>query len=137
MSHYNLFLSHSWKYNDAYENLVALLDKQKGNNFSYSNYSVPKDDPIHNAKNDKELREAIKNQMAKCSNIIILAGVYASYSKWINIEIDLAKEMDKKIIAIQPWASEKTSAVVKENADHIVAWNSLSLVNAIKALKVT
>lgn len=137
MSHHNLFLSHSWKYNEAYGNLVALLNKQIGENFSYSNYSVPKDDPIHNAKNDKELREAIKNQMAKCSNIIILAGVYATYSKWINIEIELAKEMNKKIIAVQPWASEKTSAVVKANADHIIAWNSLSLVNAIKALKVT
>lgn len=137
MSHHNLFLSHSWKYTDAYEKLVDLLDRQAGNNFSYSNYSVPKDDPIHNAKNDKELRAAIKNQMARCSNIIILAGVYATYSKWINIEIELAQEMDKKIIAVQPWASERTSAVVKQNADHIVAWNSLSLVNAIKALKVT
>lgn len=137
MSHYNLFLSHSWKYNDAYENLVALLDKQKGENFSYSNYSVPKDDPIHDAPNDKELREAIKNQMNKCSNIIILAGVYASYSKWINIEIELAKEMGKKIIAVQPYQAERTSEKVKANADHIVGWYGVSIVNAIKALKVT
>lgn len=137
MSHHNLFLSHSWKYSDAYEKLIGLLNKQKGNNFSYSNYSVPKDDPIHDAANDKQLKEAIEAQMLRCSNIIILAGVYATYSKWINIEIEIAKEMGKKIIAVQPWGSERTSQKVKDNADHIVGWYSLSLVNAIKALKVT
>ncbi|MEN8342594.1 TIR domain-containing protein [Acinetobacter baumannii] len=136
MGHYHLFLSHSWKYDKEYQNLVNLLDRQVGGSFSYKNYSVPKDDPIHNAPNDRLLKEAIKSQMIKCSNIIILAGVYSSYSKWINIEIELAKEMGKKIIAVQPYQSERTSEIVKRNADHIVAWNGLSLVNAIKAIKV-
>lgn len=137
MSHHNLFLSHSWKYDSEYKNLIALLDKQKGDDFSYSNYSVPKDDPIHDAPNDKKLKEAIKAQMVKCSNIIILAGVYSTYSKWINIEIELAKEMGKKIIAVQPYQAERTSTKVKENADHIVGWYGLSIVNAVKAIKVT
>lgn len=137
MSHYNLFLSHSWKYDDTYKGLVTLLNSQRGNDFSYSNYSVPKDDPIHDAPNDKELKKAIEAQMLRCSNIIILAGVYATYSKWINIEIELAKDMGKKIIAVQPWRSERTSQKVKDNADHIVGWYGISVVNAIKALKVT
>lgn len=40
---YNLFISHSWAYTDAYEKLVNLLDST--DDFSYKNYSVPKDDP--------------------------------------------------------------------------------------------
>jgi len=136
MGHYNLFFSHSWKYDDEYRNLIALLDKQTDDNFSYSNYSVPKDDPIHNAPNDKLLKEAIRAQMVRCSNIIILAGVYSTYSKWINIEIELAKEMGKKIIAVQPYRAERTSEKVKASADHIVGWYGVSIVNAIKALKV-
>ncbi|HEM7111338.1 TIR domain-containing protein [Acinetobacter baumannii] len=134
MSHHNLFLSHSWKYGDAYDGLVTLLNNREDRNFTYSNYSVPKDDPIHNAPNDVLLRAAIRNQMNRCSKIIILAGVYATYSKWINIEIQLAKEMGKKIIAVQPWGSERTSVIVKNNADRIITWNSRSLVNAIKEL---
>jgi len=134
MSHHNLFLSHSWKYSDAYDGLVTLLNNREDRDFTYSNYSVPKDDPIHNAANNLLLKAAIRAQMVRCSKIIILAGVYATYSKWINIEIQLAKEMGKKIIAVQPWGAEKTSTVVKNNADRVITWNSRSLVNAIKEL---
>lgn len=132
---YNLFISHSWTYSDAYEKLIGLLDKDS--NFSYKNYSVPKDDPIHTKGTDKELYQAIKNQMSSCSVVLILAGVYASYSKWINKEIKIAQEefsTPKKIIAIEPWGSEKTSTVVKDAADKIVKWNSSSVISAIKEL---
>lgn len=131
---YNLFISHSWAYSNAYESLVNLLNNAKG--FSYKNYSVPKNDPIHDAANDKELRAAIKEQMSHASCILILAGVYSTYSKWINIEIDIAKNefsSPKKIIAIEPWGAERTSKVVKDNADIIVKWNTNSIVNAIKS----
>ena len=127
---YNIFISHSWSYSDAYDKLISLLDDAP--DFSYRDYSVPKDDPIHNANNERELRAAIKNQMQHASCVLILAGVYSTYSKWINIEIGLAQEMGKKIIAIEPWGSEHTSTVVKSNANKIVKWNTSSIVNAIK-----
>ena len=38
----------------------------------------------------------------------------------------------KKIIAIEPWGSEKTSVVVKHAADKIVKWNTDSIVKAIR-----
>ena len=132
---YHLFISHSWSYSNAYDGLINLLDKDK--NFSYKNYSVPKDDPIHDAGTDKELYEAIKVQISKASVVIILAGVYATYSKWINKEIKIAKEefvYPKPIIAVEYWGSEKTSRIVKEAADKIVKWNSNSIINAIKEL---
>ena len=89
MNTYNLFISHSWKYSDRYDQLVALLEARSS--FAFQNYSVPPDDPIHDADNDTQLRQEILNQMRPCHVILILAGVYATYSKWINIEIDLAK----------------------------------------------
>ena len=127
---YNLFISHSWTYSDAYEKLVGLLDNAA--NFTYKNYSVPKNNPIHNANNDAQLRAAIRNQMQHASCVLILAGVYSSYSKWIKIEIELAREMGKKIIAIQSWGAERTSIVVKNAADNIVGWNTASIVRSIK-----
>ncbi len=131
---YNLFISHSWAYSDAYDGLVKRIESK---DFSYKNYSVPKDDPIHNAISDKKLYDAIKAQMSSASVVIILAGVYSTYSKWINKEIDIAKNgfaKVKPIIAIEPWASERTSKVVKDNADKIVKWNSNSIISAIKEL---
>lgn len=91
---YNLFISHSWAYEDAYDKLVKLLNTETY--FTYKNYSVPKNDPIHNTSSDDQLKEAIRKQMQPASCILILAGVYATYSKWINIEIELAQTMNKK-----------------------------------------
>lgn len=132
---YHLFISHSWAYSDAYEKLVGLLNKD--DRFSYSNYSVPKDDPIHTNGTDEELYAAIKEQISHASVVLILAGVYSSYSKWIDKEIKIAQEefsVSKPIIAIEPWESEKTSKRVKDSADKTVGWNSKSVIDAIKEL---
>lgn len=130
---YNLFISHSWTYGNQYDGLVRLLNANP--NFSYKNYSVPKDDPIHHASNDAQLKEAIRKQMQPASCVIILAGVYSTYSKWINIEISLANDMRKRIIAVEPWGAQRTSLIVKNAADDIVGWNTSSIINAIRGGK--
>ncbi len=134
MRTHNLFISHSWTYADQYDRLVNLLSERSY--FSFKNYSVPKDDPIHNVGTDAQLREAIRRQMVPCGVVLILAGVYASYSKWIDIEIKLAEgfQQGKPIIAIEPWGSQRTSARVKQAADRIVKWNTESVVKAIREL---
>jgi len=53
---------------------------------------VSKHDPVYNAALDVVLKAAIKQKMTLCSVVLIFAGVYASYSKWINIVISLAKK---------------------------------------------
>ena len=127
---YHLFISHSWAYSDAYDKLVRMLNN--ASNFSYKDYSVPKNDPIHNASNVAQLKAAIRNQMQHASCVLILAGVYSTYSKWINIEIELAREMNKTIIAIEPRGAQRTSLVVKQAADKVVGWNTNSIVSAIR-----
>lgn len=130
LKNYRLFISHSWTYTDAYEKLTNLLVEHPL--FKWSNYSVPKDDPIHNAPNTRLLEIAIERQMKPVNCVLILAGVYSSYSKWIQREIAIANRLGKPIIAIEPWASEKTSVIVKDNADEIVGWNSNSITRAIR-----
>ena len=126
---YNLFISHSWTYSNGYEGLVDILDKS---GLDYRNYSVPKDDPIHNAANEKQLEDAIDQQIAPCSCVLILAGVYATYSRWINKEIKIATKYNKPIIAIAPWGSERISQKVKESATEIVRWQTSSIKDAIQ-----
>ena len=126
---YRIFISHSWAYSAQYDKVEEFLEKE---NVEYYNHSVPKDDPIHTNGTDKQLREKIDAKIRGCSCVIILAGVYASYSKWINIEIELAQNYNKPIIAVQPWGAERTSTVVKNAADAIVGWNSKSIANAVR-----
>ncbi|MDB9522755.1 TIR domain-containing protein [Dolichospermum circinale CS-1225] len=128
---YRLFISHSWTYIDAYEKLINILDSQ---NLSYYNHSVPKSDPIHTNGTDKDLYEAIKNKISGTNCVLILAGVYSTYSKWIYKEIEISKAFGKPIIAIEPWGAERTSAIVTNNADVIVKWQGASIVKAIKEL---
>lgn len=134
LKNYRLFISHSWTYSDKYEKLTSLLAEYPL--FKWSNYSVPKDDPIHNAPNASQLESAIEQQMRLVNCVLILAGVYSTYSKWIQREIAIAKRLGKPIIAIEPFASERTSAVVKDNADAVVKWNSNSIVDAIRNLSI-
>lgn len=129
----NLFVSHSWTYGDAYARLCGFLDEAA--NFQYSNYSVPKDDPVHNAPTSQALRSAIKRQMSFCHVILIMAGKYATYSEWINKEIDIAKvDFNKPLLAITPWGAQQISSVVRDNADLIVKWNTSSIVGGIRQL---
>ena len=129
----SLFISHSWSYGDAYEKLVTMLDAAP--NFQYKNYSVPENDPVHNAPNMDALYEAIMKQMVFCDVVLIMAGKYATYSKWIRRELQIAKkDYDKPVVAIRPWANEQVSSVVSDAADRLVGWNTSSIVTAIREL---
>lgn len=129
---YNIFISHSWAYGDSYDRLIMLLNARS--DFPFKNFSVSRDDPIHNSPNDEALYKAIYNHIRPASVVLVMAGVYATHSKWINYEIQIAKQgfhSPKPIIAIKPWSQTKISTVVRQNADVLVGWNTESVVAAI------
>ncbi len=128
---YKLFISHSWAYGDAYDKLKKFFNETP--NFNWIDYSVPKDDPIHNASDDDALYKAIKKQISPVNCVVILAGVYSTYSSWINNEIIISKDVfNKPVIAVEPWGSKNTSKIVKDNADIIAKWSRKSIVKAIR-----
>lgn len=130
---HNLFISHSWAYGDAYTQLCNLLDNR--DYFPYRNYSVPKNDPIHTNGTDRQLQQAITNKIQLSHVILILAGKYSTYSKWINKEIQIANNsflLPKPIIGIRPWGATQVSSVVRNNATELVNWNTESIVSAIR-----
>lgn len=132
---YNIFISHSWRYGDAYDRLVEMLDSAP--NFTYKDFSVPKHDPLHTSGTDRELYDAIKNKIRLCNVVLIMTGKYSTYSKWIKKEIKICKEeflISKPILAVHPWGAGQASSVVLEAADAEAGWNSSSIVKGIKAL---
>ena len=134
---YNIFISHSWSYGDAYEKLIELLEARSY--FHFKDYSVPKDDPIHDAPTSRALYLAIKQQMTPCHVVIVMAGKYSTYSTWIKKEIKIAKTefaTPKPILAVTPWGAQQISTVVSENADSIVKWNTESIVGGIREISI-
>ena len=130
MRTYHLFISHSWNYSDAHDKLVSLLTAHP--TFNFKNFSVPPHNPIIGAPTDKALQTAIENKIRPCSAVLIMAGMYSTYSKWINREIDIAQRMGKTIIAIKPFGAERISTVVRDAATAECAWNTDSIVSAIR-----
>ncbi len=128
----SLFISHTWSFGDQYEKLCKLLDQ--ASDFSYKNYLVPPDDPIHDAGNLPRLYSAIRNQMEPCHVVLIMAGMYATFSKWIEAEIAIAGRefrVPKPIVAVRPWSHAKVSYTVEVSASKLVDWSADSIVSAI------
>ena len=128
----NVFIPHSWKYDDEYNRLSNLLEGD--DSFRFKDYSVSREAPI-DADSNRQLREEIQNQIRAASVILIPAGMYAAHSDWIQTEIAIAKEMNKPIIAIYPWGSQKMPKIVSDNAVEIVGWNKDSIINAINRVR--
>lgn len=129
LRNYHVLISHSWDYNSHYETVKGWLDDARY--FTWTNYSVPLTKPI-DASSKRELKEKIRNRISNCSCVIILSGMYVSYSEWIDYEIDTAVEMRKPIIGVRPWGQERTPSKVTNNADIVVGWNSSSVVQAVR-----
>lgn len=126
---YRIFISHAWRYSEPYNRIIKLLDDAP--NFKYANYSVPKPKGF-DKMSVTELKDEIRDQIRYVDCVIILGGMYVSYSSWIQFEIDFAKEKYKPIIGVKPWASTVVPKPVSNAANEIVGWNTSSIVTAIR-----
>lgn len=129
LKNYRLLISHSWTYGKHYDTVKGWLDDSSY--FKWSNHSVSADNPL-DTSTDKELKEQLTRQISGCNAVIVVAGMYANYSKWIDYEIDEALRLNKPIIGLKPWGSEKTPTKISNNATVLVGWNSSSLINAVR-----
>lgn len=131
----HVFISHSWTYSKHYNKLSEWIFDENWNvgqaSLNFSDYSVPKNDPIHNAPTVTALRERIYARIARSHVIVIPTGMYANYSKWIGEEINGARYYEKPILAVNPWAQQKKSSIVQAASKETVGWNKDPVVNAI------
>lgn len=131
----HVFISHAWKHSGHYKTLADWIFNENWSvgqaSLDFRNYSVPKDDPIHDADNDMQLKEAILKQIAMSHVIVIPTGMYANYSKWIQKEIDGSSDYSKPILAVNPWGHQRASSVVVNAASKLVGWNKESVVKGI------
>jgi len=128
----NLFISHAWKYDEHYWKLVNWFIEE--DNFDWKNCSVPSHDNCPDTTK-QGLKNCITNHMRPAQGIIILAGMYAAHSGWIDYEIDEALRMGKTIIGVKPWGQERTPVKIQGAiTGEMVNWNSASIIQAIREL---
>jgi hypothetical protein len=132
---YNIFISHAWKYSEHYNQVVKWINEaQDEGKLTWKNYSVPVHDPLidpNTTVGKNKLKGMIDNQIKPATKVIILAGMYAAHSDWIDYEIDTAVSYSKYIIGVKPWGQERIPTKVSNNANVMVGWNKNSIINAI------
>ena len=135
MKTYNIFISHAWKYSEHYNKVMSWLDEAKqAGLFDYKSYSVPKHDPLidpNTSIGQRYLQRLLDAQIKPASIVIILAGMYVTYSDWITFEIETAIKYSKNIIVVKPWGQERIPQIVSSNSTNLVGWNKNSIINAI------
>ena len=126
---YRLFISHVWWYNEEYYRLIKYLNAAP--NFKYINYSVPEHDAFARCTR-AQLQESLRKQMGPAQVVLILAGMYANHSDWMDFEISYARVCRKPIIGIRPWGAERVPASIQLAAKEMVYWSTSSIVDAIR-----
>ncbi len=131
----HVFISHAWAHSHHYDTLLSWIFGESWSvgqaSLDFRDYSVPKNDPIHNVGSTQAQQSAIFDQIARSLVVIIPSGMYATHSKWIQKEIDGAKAYGKPILAVNPWGQERKSEVVLSSAESSVGWNRQPLINEI------
>ena len=134
LKNYKLFISHAWRYSEGYNRLVEFLDDAA--RFRWSNFSAPRSKPLLDP-NSSSARSALvaelRDQIRPVHCVLIVSGMYASYSYWISREIELAQDHGKPIVGIRPWGAERTPVAVSDVADEMVNWQTSSIVAAVRA----
>lgn len=124
-----LFISHAWQYDNAYLTLVNWFNEEPF--FQWSNCSIPSTDALPD-KTTKGLAAGITRQINPAQGVIIIAGMYAAHSGWIDYEIGEALRLKKPIIGVRPWGQERLPVKVQEAATTLVNWNRQSVIGAVR-----
>lgn len=132
---YHIFISHAWKYGSEYTRLTQMLDAAP--NFSYYNYSAPREKPLHNldatdVTTKSQIKSAIDRKISSVHCVVVISGMYAAHREWMQYELNAAVRMGKPIIAVRPWGSQVMPLAVSSVATEVVGWNTASIVDAIR-----
>ena len=88
-----------------------------------ANYSVPVHDPLidpDKPAGKKKLQSEIDGQIAPASVVLVLSGMYAAHSDWIEYEVLKSVDYGKHIVGVRPWGQERTPKIVSDYADIMV-----------------
>lgn len=126
---YSVFISHSWDHVDDLKNLRNLLEKRGYFHVEFEEASP--DEPI-NSTNEAYIKRRLREKISNSDIVLGIAGIYASHSDWMRLELDAALDKGIPIVGVIPRGQERVSSVVSSRAKECVRWNTESIVEAIR-----
>ena len=94
----HFFASHSWTHSHRRDGLHAILQPWR-RGVDFQDYSISRQHPL-NTDTDPELARELRDIIASMDALLIMAGMYANNSPWMQFEIDMAFAFSVPIIPI-------------------------------------
>lgn len=126
-----LFISHSWTYSERYNSMVNLLNNRPY--FEWQNYSIPENKAFVGLS-AQALAEQLRSQIRPVQCVVIIGGMWANHSDWIQFEMNFAKSVGKPILGVRPRSAKVMPRAVIDASDAVVNWNSESIVAGIRQI---
>jgi hypothetical protein len=131
---HDVFITHAWRYHDDWNRISAVLDAVPG--FKWRNFSVPWYDPAMDPNTpvgSRFVRDWLESQILPSHVVLFLESVYTvkSARKWIDLELEMARRLQKPIIALPAHGTTGVSEAVTGLVDGIVPWDGPVVARAI------
>lgn len=102
-NHYDIFVTHAWRFHEDWTKFTELMDKIPG--LLWRNFSLPWHDPAISPNTEvggRFIRSSLESQIIPVHVVVLLAGVYEIRSArlWVDMEVEMAKKHNKPIIAM-------------------------------------
>jgi len=125
---YRVFISHAWNYRNEYYRLEKMLDETSG--FRWQNifpgFATPRRDP------DERLEGVLRTQIEACDAVLVISDLFHGNERWIETEMEIARELDKPIIGISPRNGDEAPWDIRKVASDMVEWSGDELTDAIR-----
>lgn len=100
-----IFISYDYDNDRHYKNMLLAWDKNQEFDFAFSDHSA---DISIQSTNAEVIKRAISAKINSATHFLCIVGSKTSSSGWMTLEIDKAKELKKKLVAVKTAPENRT-----------------------------
>lgn len=100
-----IFISYDYDNDKHYKNMLVAWDKNDEFDFAFSDHSA---DVSIQSTNADAIKRAISAKINSATHFLCIVGAKTSKSGWVVWEIDKAKELKKKLVAVKTASDNPT-----------------------------
>jgi hypothetical protein len=134
---YDIFISHCWRYDEEWTEMVALLDEALGR--SWRNWSLPWYDPgldRFTPEGHAHLVDTLDGQLSMCGALLALADICKGNrgNTWLAIQIDFAQKYGKPVYGVSRKSDGSFPEQFRSSTERIVGWSAAEIVPLLKPI---
>lgn len=124
-----IFVSYDYDRDRHYRFLLSAWDRNKSFDFTFDDHSTP----LVNSLAAGRIKAAITRRLQAADYMLVIVGSQTHRSKWVAWEIDKAKELGLRLIAVKiKRASVSPRGLLGANAVWATSFTDAAITNAIR-----